>query len=199
MIKSFKVDKGSSIVLFAALILAGQFGCAARDVDLGDASDVQGNDPSGGASTSAGGDPSGGGGEKPVESAGANAGTTGGGSPSAGTNAGGAPGAGTAGTGGSSPPDRDCSSVETALAEKLADLQACETDEDCGASVSTGTCGCTRATPIHNGATDSSTAEYSDLVRKLSSCKMQGGGSCDCPAADGFVCRDNKCAWNYLE
>lgn len=105
------------------------------------------------------------------------------------TPAGGAP----PGTAGSS----SCESMVEALAAELSEIQQCESDEDCGASVGEGTCGCTRATPVR---LDAESTEYVNLLMavKNAACASVGGSVCDCPKADGFVCVSNKCAWNYV-
>jgi hypothetical protein len=100
------------------------------------------------------------------------------------------------GMGGGAEPAGGCEMLQAQLAVALADLQACEADEDCGASVSEGTCGCTLAVPSR---TDADPTQYIDLVRRVSECTQEGGSVCDCPPADGFICDQNRCAWNYLE
>jgi hypothetical protein len=169
--------------LVGAIFLILQAGCAGRqDLDLGDAqtpssgapSDSGGSSNTGGSSTNAGRE--GQGGDRPDEG-----------------------GSSSASTGGTPEPGPDCSALETELSSQLADLQSCETDDECGESIAAGNCGCTHAVPIRKSVNRARVAEYVDLAAKVSQCTMAGGSVCNCPPADGFVCRGSKCAWNFLD
>jgi hypothetical protein len=166
-----------SLVAFLSVVASSQalWGCSGtQDVDLGD---------KGGTVASAG-----------TDSEDSQNGSTGG---TGAVDSGGKDSNPTGGTTGTSDPSSDpeaCNAAKDALATMLAAIQRCESDADCGASVSEGTCGCTRATPVRR---DAKTAEYIDLVKKVASCSDLGGGTCDCPPADGFACVENKCEWNY--
>jgi hypothetical protein len=89
----------------------------------------------------------------------------------------------------------ECEGVEKELAIELENIQACVADSDCGASEPFDTCGCTRALPVRVGAV---TKRYIELKKASNVCTQSGGGVCDCPPANGFLCTESRCAWNYV-
>lgn len=91
--------------------------------------------------------------------------------------------------GGGGAPGTSC---QDELAAELAKVQACEQDEDCGVPIPGSSCGCTRNL-VANTSADTSRVE--ELLKTCSGL----GSTCDCPAADGFVCKDQRCAWNYVD
>jgi hypothetical protein len=96
----------------------------------------------------------------------------------------------------SNPEEASCSNVSKELEAERQRLQACESDNDCGASEGKGSCGCTRALAIR---ADADPTRYRALVDRAIACGLPaGGGSCDCPKADGFRCEKASCAWNYV-
>jgi hypothetical protein len=87
--------------------------------------------------------------------------------------------------------------VEDFLAETT-EIRSCTTDGECGQVLDGTSCGCTRNWVAR---TDADIAEWSDLrdAAFANGCSLPGGiSTCDCPAADGFVCDAGTCAWNYL-
>lgn len=106
----------------------------------------------------------------------------------------GEPGAGASGAGAAGGM-KSCAALEVDLAAELASLQACSADVECGGTVNENTCGCTRATVIRTSADSSA---YRALLEQYLPCRTSGGGTCDCPAVDGFRCKDGLCAWNYV-
>lgn len=97
----------------------------------------------------------------------------------------------------SSPSDEpSCRDVLEEIAAEKRQLQQCASDSDCGASEGKGTCGCTRALAIRN---DADPTRYRELIDRAISCDLPvGGGTCDCPKADGFRCDNAVCTWNYV-
>lgn len=156
--------------LVAIVLLAGLQGCGGtQQVSLGEMDMASGGAPG-----------------EPSAQGGSGASTVGGFAPSAGT-----PGSG----GASGAPALDCPTLATELTRAENDIQACTDDDECGASLSKGTCGCTRALPVR---IDADVTEYSALSDRYARCRTVGGGVCDCPTADGFRCVENRCAWNYV-
>jgi hypothetical protein len=91
-----------------------------------------------------------------------------------------------------------CEMLEADYTAEMAEARACTSAEECGQTVSWGSCGCTRAAVIR---LDHDIAELDALWNTGSEmgCPFtQVGGTCDCPEADGFACIDDRCTWNYL-
>lgn len=73
-------------------------------------------------------------------------------------------------------------------------VSRCTTADDCFALVGT-SCGCTRDL-VANKTAD--LTEFWGVVNSMSDAECGLGSDCDCPEADGFICQDEHCAWNYL-
>jgi len=74
-------------------------------------------------------------------------------------------------------------------------ISSCSADADCGQELLGTSCGCTRNLVDR---ADASTDAFFALQRTLGELGCDTGAStCDCPAADGFACVDNRCTWNY--
>jgi hypothetical protein len=82
--------------------------------------------------------------------------------------------------------------------EELAAIRSCTADDECGQVLRDTSCGCTRDLVARLDA---------DVTRfnELRTTQVDGercsdlGSSCDCPEADGFECKDNQCAWRYVD
>jgi hypothetical protein len=87
-----------------------------------------------------------------------------------------------------------CDSVEAEREKELARVQQCSTAADCGQPISGSSCGCTRDLVARK---DADLKHYMELQQSASELCGLGGSTCDCPAADGFACVNERCAWNY--
>ncbi|RYZ03331.1 MAG: hypothetical protein EOO73_28120 [Myxococcales bacterium] len=90
-----------------------------------------------------------------------------------------------------------CGELEPELRKELADVQRCSTAADCGKPISGSSCGCTRDLVARNDADLSRYFELQQTVSQL--CGGEGGSTCDCPAADGFACVNERCTWDHAE
>ena len=88
----------------------------------------------------------------------------------------------------------ECTEVEEAFFAELAVVQACETDDDCGQAIPNTSCGCTRDLVA---AADADLTSLEALM--ATDCELALGSVCDCPEADGFVCDEGICNWNYVQ
>lgn len=88
---------------------------------------------------------------------------------------------------------RTCTDVQN----ELFALRACSSDAECGTEVQGSSCGCTRNLVVRR---DADLARIKALLEETIGGKACFGGAttCDCPAADGFACRQGLCTWNYL-
>jgi hypothetical protein len=82
-------------------------------------------------------------------------------------------------------------SCQDELAKELAVVQACESVDDCGVPIKGSSCGCTKDLVANK------TADTSRVEELLKSCGL--ASTCDCPEADGFVCKNGRCGWNYVQ
>jgi hypothetical protein len=89
-----------------------------------------------------------------------------------------------------------CKQLTAALEIELANVQACMTAADCGQPIAGSSCGCTRDLVARN---DADVTRYVALQKNVSKTCGIGGGTCDCPTADGFACENQRCAWNYVK
>lgn len=87
-----------------------------------------------------------------------------------------------------------CESIEAERQAELAKVQQCTTAADCGQQISGSSCGCTRNLVARN---DANLDHYLELQKSASEACGIGGSTCDCPAADGFACKNQRCTWNY--
>ena len=89
-----------------------------------------------------------------------------------------------------------CEEIESAYAAELASIQSCTLNSECGQPLTGTSCGCTRDLVAR---TDADTTEFYTLLDKLSEeeCELVGS-TCDCPEADGYICDEGVCAWNYI-
>lgn len=99
------------------------------------------------------------------------------------------------GTGGR-PAIATCEQVRDAIADERALVQACESDDECGQVLEGTSCGCTRDWVAR---LDADPTRLEDLLATEIDGErcLETGGTCDCPAADGFACVDGACSWDY--
>jgi hypothetical protein len=92
-----------------------------------------------------------------------------------------------------------CGPIEKDFAAAVADIRACESDDECGQVLTGTSCGCTRNWVARIDA-DLSTYEEVRAKLEANECSLPGGiSTCDCPAADGFACEAGICTWNYTQ
>ncbi|MDI1432812.1 hypothetical protein [Polyangium sorediatum] len=149
---------------------------------LGCASDVSGGgSPSGGDAGAGGttGNGTGGAGSSGGSDGGGSSGTTGGG-----------------GSGGSAS-DLTCAEIEVELPKEQAAIMSCTADAQCGQELKGTSCGCTRNLVAR---LDADTTRFYELLTTSQElqCDDGVGSTCDCPNAEGFVCKNGFCAWNYV-
>lgn len=91
-----------------------------------------------------------------------------------------------------------CDELNEYLSDAVLEMRACSSDSDCAElGIPTyGSCGCTHNLVVNVSA---NTTEYEEIVEALENqedCSLSG--TCDCPEADGYVCQDSLCGWNYI-
>jgi hypothetical protein len=97
---------------------------------------------------------------------------------------------------GGAPSFSSCDDARAALADELSSIQSCNSDDQCGQVLEGTSCGCTRDLVARVDANPT-------LVKSLLKAEVNGepciqnGSTCDCPAADGFACKSDRCTWNY--
>jgi len=91
----------------------------------------------------------------------------------------------------------DCEDLEAAFASEAAEIRACVAADECGQELKGTSCGCTRNWVAR---LDANTDPFYALISKAEEleCQLFLNGTCDCPEADGFLCTDGICVWNYL-
>jgi hypothetical protein len=125
----------------------------------------------------------------------ATSGTAGGGGSAQGGSAQGGSAQGGSGAFGGAPVDEYCRDAELYIRE----ARYCERDRDCGQPILGTSCGCTRDWVANRSADiDDVQGLISELQAEGNDCGFPLASNCDCPAADGFVCQNNQCEWNYV-
>ncbi len=101
------------------------------------------------------------------------------------------------------PPSPDMADLSTceeflqAFNAELSHIGYCTDAAQCGLVLKRTSCGCTRDRVARS---DADAAKFYDIIARA---KAKGCNSlplnsiCDCPAADGFACVDQRCSWNY--
>ena len=90
-----------------------------------------------------------------------------------------------------------CDEVNAAMKEELRHLQACSVDADCGQVLEGTSCGCTNEVVVRN---EYDVARFYALKSRAEDLKCAATTTdCSCPAADGFVCAEGVCGWNYVK
>jgi len=105
--------------------------------------------------------------------------------------------AATSGTSASTGAIDDCEELAAAFASEAMNIRSCVAPEQCGQELKGTSCGCTRNWVAR---LDADTTDFYALIDKAQrmGCELLLISTCDCPPADGFVCQDATCAWNYL-
>lgn len=93
---------------------------------------------------------------------------------------------------------KDCSQAVKEMRQEEDKIRACTSDLDCGQVLSNTSCGCTREKIANNSADASKFYELLERVGKLGCDYEDIITTCDCPPANGFVCKSGRCEWNYV-
>ena len=90
-----------------------------------------------------------------------------------------------------------CDEVNAEMKNELAGLQACSVDSDCGLILERTSCGCTNNLVARK---DFDATRFRGLQDRAYELECGGGTTdCSCPDADGFVCTNGVCGWNYVK
>jgi hypothetical protein len=89
-----------------------------------------------------------------------------------------------------------CAEINAAIQEELTFLQACSVDADCGLILEGTSCGCTNNLVGRKGFDDTRLRSLQFRADDLN-CESTVT-DCSCPKADGFVCTEGVCGWNYV-
>jgi len=91
-----------------------------------------------------------------------------------------------------------CDSLYDNLGNAALEMRACTSDSECVELwISTaGSCGCTHNLVVNSSANTTEYEEIGGAIDSQEGCGLYG--TCDCPAADGVVCQDGLCGWNYI-
>ncbi|MCP4674005.1 MAG: hypothetical protein GY854_00485 [Deltaproteobacteria bacterium] len=90
--------------------------------------------------------------------------------------------------------ETDCADWHTAYSAEVENVAACTSADQCEALPGT-SCGCTRNLVV-NSASD--LTYFWELYGAMADAGCGIYTTCDCPPADGYVCEEGQCAWNYL-
>lgn len=89
-----------------------------------------------------------------------------------------------------------CDEVQAEIQKELASIQSCTTNAECGQVLTGTSCGCTNDHVARKGA---DTARFRSLRQRAAELECDLGASdCSCPNANGFVCTNGVCGWNYV-
>jgi hypothetical protein len=91
-----------------------------------------------------------------------------------------------------------CGPIVNDYETELAEIRSCVSDDQCGQVLAGTSCGCTRNLVAR---IDADLADLEEIRTKAEAneCSLGGISTCDCPAADGFVCDGGFCNWNYIQ
>ena len=90
-----------------------------------------------------------------------------------------------------------CDEINAEMKDELSGLQACSVDADCGLILEGTSCGCTNELVAHENFDIS---RFHALQGRADELKCGGATTdCSCPTADGFVCTNGVCGWNYVK
>ncbi len=94
--------------------------------------------------------------------------------------------------------EADCDALVAAFQAETAEIRSCEDDSECGQVLTGTSCGCTNNWVARTDAD----IDLWDTLRddaQDAGCEIPGTiSTCDCPPADGFVCNEGTCGWDYL-
>jgi hypothetical protein len=89
-----------------------------------------------------------------------------------------------------------CDEVDAEVIKERQSIQSCTTAAECGQELDGTSCGCTRSAVAR---LDADTMRFYALLDRRGELQCETlSGTCDCPNADGFVCTNGMCAWNYV-
>jgi hypothetical protein len=90
-----------------------------------------------------------------------------------------------------------CGPIVQDYENELTEIRSCASDDQCGQVLVGTSCGCTRNLVAR---IDADLADLEEIRTKaeINECSLGGISTCDCPAADGFVCDGGFCNWNYI-
>lgn len=77
---------------------------------------------------------------------------------------------------------------------QAANVTACASPDECAALPGT-SCGCTRNLVVNK---DADLTTFWQIYKDMGQAGCGIITTCDCPPADGYLCQDGQCAWNYL-
>lgn len=94
------------------------------------------------------------------------------------------------------------SALCTAMGEELKRIQQCTSDEECGQIIQGTSCGCTMEyvarLDVDISTFQSLKEDFLEARTSEDNCPhARFGSDCGCPEADGFICQNNTCNWNY--
>lgn len=89
----------------------------------------------------------------------------------------------------------DCKQVIRKFEEEWKKVNSCTKSSECGQLVEKVSCGCTRVPVARKNADLASFYKWLSYGGKVGCLSL--GSTCDCPEADGFICKNGSCQWNY--
>ena len=98
----------------------------------------------------------------------------------------------------SAEPATTCDEITADFTSYLATIQTCDTASECGTVLTGTSCGCTRNLVARADLTAQQVADFEALKAQYSACGGSFLSTCDCPAASGFKCSDNRCSFNLV-
>ena len=98
----------------------------------------------------------------------------------------------------SAEPAPTCDEITADFTSYLATIQTCDTASECGTVLTGTSCGCTRNLVARADLTAQQVADFEALKAQYSACGGSFLSTCDCPAASGFKCSENRCSFNLV-
>ena len=98
----------------------------------------------------------------------------------------------------SAEPVPTCDEIKADFTSYLATIQTCDTASECGTVLTGTSCGCTRNLVARADLTAQQVADFEALKAQYSACGGSFLSTCDCPAASGFKCSENRCSFNLV-
>lgn len=91
----------------------------------------------------------------------------------------------------------NCDDLKAAFMAEAQEIRSCAADDECGQELKGTSCGCTQNWVARTDADATQFFALLDMADDLG-CELILAGPCNCPEADGFVCVQGSCGWNYL-
>ncbi|MDC3960390.1 hypothetical protein KEG38_41440 [Polyangium jinanense] len=116
---------------------------------------------------------------------------------SAGTSGSGGTGGNSSTSGGGGSAMLTCAELEVELPKERQAIMSCTADVQCGQELKGTSCGCTRNLVAR---LDADATRFYELLEQWQTleCEEIIVGTCDCPNANGFACKNGFCTWNYV-